>query len=230
MRVTSEELSRNWQAVRTRIAGACVQAQRPAAAVTLVAVSKKQPAAAVRAVYATGQRAFGESYVQEALAKQAELADLAIVWHFIGRVQANKTRVLATQFAWVHGLAHPLHAQRLHEQRPPELPPLNVCVQVNLSGEATKEGVMPEALAPLLAQCAQLPRLRVRGLMTLPAPTADELEQRRVFRELRQLRDQVATPDCPLAALSMGMSDDLVAAIIEGATLVRIGTAIFGAR
>ncbi|MBK1641656.1 YggS family pyridoxal phosphate-dependent enzyme [Chromatium okenii] len=228
--MTSEELSRNWHTVRTRIAGACAQAQRPADAVALVAVSKKQPAAAVRALYASGQRAFGESYVQEALAKQAELADLAIVWHFIGRVQANKTRALATQFAWVHGLADAVHAQRLHEQRPPELPPLNVCVQVNLSGEATKEGVMPEAVAPLLAQCAQLPRLRVRGLMTLPAPTADEHEQRRSFQALRQLRNQVATPDCALAELSMGMSDDLVAAIIEGATLVRIGTAIFGAR
>jgi PLP dependent protein len=228
--VNNDDFADNLRCVHAQITAACVRAGRAPETVRLIAVSKNQAAAALRAVYASGQRDFGESYVQEALEKQGALADLALDWHFIGRIQANKTRQIAAHFNWVHGLADPVHARRLHDQRPPELPPLNVCVQVNVSGEASKDGVAPDAVAALLAQCAALPRLRVRGLMTLPAPSADELTQRQPFQTLRQLREQLATPSCPLAELSMGMSDDLAAAILEGATLVRIGTAIFGAR
>ena len=228
--MNSDDFAENLWRVHTQIAAACARAGRAPETVKLVAVSKKQPAAALRAVYACGQRAFGESYLQEALEKQALLADLALEWHFIGRIQANKTRHIAAHFAWVHGLADAAHARRLHEQRPLELPPLKVCLQVNLSGEASKEGVMPAALAELLAQCAELPRLQVCGLMTLPAPSVGESTQRQPFLMLRQLRDQLATPTCPLSELSMGMSDDLAAALVEGATLVRIGTAIFGTR
>jgi PLP dependent protein len=228
--VNNDDFADNLRCVHAQITAACVRAGRAPETVRLIAVSKNQAAAALRAVYASGQRDFGESYVQEALEKQVALADLALDWHFIGRIQANKTRQIAAHFNWVHGLADPVHARRLHDQRPPELPPLNVCVQVNVSGEASKDGVAPDAVAALLAQCAALPRLRVRGLMTLPAPSADELTQRQPFQTLRQLREQLATPSCPLAELSMGMSDDLAAAILEGATLVRIGTAIFGAR
>ena len=217
--------------VLARIRAATERAARPDGAVTLIAVSKKQPADAIRAAYAAGQRAFGESYVQEALDKQAQLADLTeIDWHFIGRIQANKTRQLAAHFDWIHGLADIAHARRLSEQRPAKRPPLNVCLQVNLSGETRKGGVTPEAVGALLAECRMLPGLRVRGLMTLPAPAEDEAEQRCPFRALRDLRDRLATPDCPLDVLSMGMSDDLEAAILEGATCVRIGTAVFGAR
>jgi hypothetical protein len=155
---------------------------------------------------------------------------LALEWHFIGRIQANKTRQIAAHFAWVHGLSDPAHALRLNDQRPPELPPLNVCLQVNVSGEASKAGVEPAELPELLAVCAAQPRLRVRGLMALPAAATDELAQRQPFAALRNLRDQFATPESPLECLSMGMSDDLEAAILEGATMVRIGTAIFGTR
>mgnify|MGYP001811167340 CR=1 FL=1 len=193
-------------------------------------MSKKQSAEAIRAAYEAGQRAFGEIYLQEALDKISQLADLDIDWHFIGRIQANKTRQIATHFAWVHGLADPAHARRLSEQRPGEMPPLNVCLQVNLSGEPSKGGVEPSATADLLDLCETLPGLRVRGLMTLPAPSDDETAQRQPFRALRMLRDQLATPTQPLSCLSMGMSDDLEAAILEGATFVRIGTAIFGER
>lgn len=203
---------------------------RPAGSVALLAVSKRQGAAAIRAAYAAGQRAFGESYVQEATAKQAELADLPIEWHFIGRIQGNKTRQIAAGFAWVHSLCDPRHARRLDAQRPPGLPPLQACIQVNTSGEASKEGLAPEAVADLLAECAPLPRIRIRGLMTLPAPAQDEAGQRAPLRALRELRDRLATPDSPLSVLSMGMSDDLEAAVAEGATLVRIGTAVFGPR
>jgi len=217
--------------VLARIQAAAKRAGRPVDAVGLIAVSKQQPVAAIRAAYRAGQRAFGESYLQEALTKQAQLTDLTdIEWHFVGRIQSNKTRQIAAHFDWVHGLADPGHARRLSEQRPVGRSPLNVCLQVNLSGETTKGGVAPEALGPLLEHCRALPGLCVRGLMTLPAPSEDEATQRRPFRQLRELRDRFATPDCPLEVLSMGMSDDLEAAILEGATLVRIGSAIFGAR
>jgi pyridoxal phosphate enzyme (YggS family) len=216
--------------VRARIQAATRSAGRPPEAVGLIAVSKLQGAAAVRTAFVAGQRAFGENYVQEALDKQAALTDLAIEWHFIGRIQANKTRVIAASFDWVHGLADAGHARRLSDQRPAGRPPLKACIQVNTSGEASKGGVPPEAVADLLAACAGLSGLRVVGLMTLPAPGADPQAQRAPLRALRLLRDRLATPERPLTVLSMGMSDDLEAAILEGATLVRIGTAIFGAR
>jgi PLP dependent protein len=216
--------------VRARIKSACVQAGRPPDSVGLIAVSKRQGAEAIRTAYLAGQRAFGESYVQEALDKQSALTDLAIEWHFIGRIQANKTRLIAEGFDWVHGLADPGHARRLSEQRPDGVAPLKVCIQVNLDGESSKSGVPPKSVPDLLAVCTELPGLRVAGLMALPAPRPDLKRQREPLRALRQLRDRLATPDCPLECLSMGMSDDLEAAVLEGATLVRIGTAIFGAR
>ena len=229
--MTPSDIAQHRNQVLARIQASTERACRPAGSVVLIAVSKKQSAEAIRAAHAAGQRAFGESYLQEALDKQALLVDLSdIEWHFIGRIQSNKTRQIAAHFDWVHGVADLGHARRLSEQRPASRPPLNVCLQINLSGEASKGGVEPDEVGALLEQCRELPGLRVRGLMTLPALSEDETEQRRPFRALRELRDRLATPDCPLDVLSMGMSDDLEAAILEGATQVRIGTAVFGAR
>ncbi|EGV18183.1 YggS family pyridoxal phosphate-dependent enzyme [Thiocapsa marina] len=217
--------------VQARIRAAVERARRPPGSVALLAVSKTHGSDAVRAAYAAGQRAFGESYAQEAIEKIALLADLAdIEWHFIGRIQGNKTRQIATRFDWVHGLSDAAHARRLSEQRPSELPPLKVCIQVNVSGETTKGGVEPDAVAAMIAACETLPGLDVRGLMTLPAPAEDDDSRRAPFRALRLLRDRLATPNRPLECLSMGMSDDLEAAILEGSTLVRVGTAVFGPR
>jgi len=226
----ADPIAAHLAAVHSRIREAAARAARDPADIALLAVSKKQPASAIRAAFGAGQRAFGESYVQEGLEKIADLADLAIEWHFIGRVQSNKTRAIAEHFDWVHGLCDLGHAQRLSEQRPSARGALNVCLQVNLSGEASKGGVAPEALPELLAECRALPGLRLRGLMTLPAPAEEEAAQRAPFRALRELRERLATPDCPLEHLSMGMSHDLEAAVLEGATLVRIGTALFGPR
>lgn len=228
--ISDKAIAARLEGVGERIRAAAERAQRPPDSVELLAVSKTHGADAVRAAYAAGQRAFGESYVQEAIEKIEQLRDLDITWHFIGRIQANKTRQIAAHFHWVHGLWDPAHARRLSAQRPPDLPALNVCIQVNVSGEATKGGVEPHEVAALIAECAALPALAVRGLMALPAPADSEDAQREPFRLLRTLRDQLATPACPLACLSMGMSDDLEAAILEGATLVRVGTAVFGPR
>lgn len=200
--------------------------------VTLLAVSKMQPATAVRAAHAAGQRHFGENYVQEALDKMAALADLRaeLQWHLIGPLQSNKTRPVAEAFDWVHGVDRLKIAQRLSEQRPAGLAPLNVCLQVNVSGEASKSGVDPAELAALAHAVAALPRLRLRGLMSIPEP-ADTLDaQRRPHRQLRELLDRLNADGLALDTLSMGMSADLEAAVLEGATLVRIGTAIFGTR
>jgi pyridoxal phosphate enzyme (YggS family) len=228
--MNEQAIAENLAGVLARIRDAERRYGRPQGSVALLAVSKLHPAEAIRAAFAAGQRAFGESYVQEALAKQAALSDLPIEWHFIGRIQSNKTRQIAEHFDWVHSLCDPHHARRLDAQRPPLLPPLQACIQVNTSGETSKEGLAAEAVADLLAACAPLRRIRIRGLMTLPAPSADETEQRRPLAALRNLRDRLATAEQPLAVLSMGMSDDLEAAIAEGATLVRIGTAVFGPR
>jgi PLP dependent protein len=216
--------------VQGRIRAAERRYGRPEGSVALVAVSKVQPADAIRAAFAAGQCAFGESYVQEAVAKLAELADLPCEWHFIGRIQGNKTRPIAEHFAWVHSLCNLNHARRLAAQRPAHLPPLRACIQVNTSGEASKEGLAPDQVAGFLAECGSLDRVQILGLMTLPAASRDETEQRRPLRGLRELRDRLASPACPLDVLSMGMSDDLEAAVAEGATLVRIGTAVFGPR
>lgn len=228
--MSSDSIAAHLATVQARIREAAIRAGRDPASIALLAVSKKQPASAIRAAHAAGQTRFGESYVQEALDKIAELDDLALEWHFIGRIQSNKTRVIAEHFDWVHGLCDAAHARRLNDQRPSARGPLNVCLQVNLSGEASKGGVEPDALAALLDQCRTLAMLRVRGLMTLPAPAEREAGQREPFRLLREWRERLATAECPLESLSMGMSHDLEAAILEGATLVRIGTAVFGPR
>ena len=216
--------------VRNRIERAENQYHRAAHSVTLLAVSKSLPAEYVRAVYDAGQHCFGESYVQEALDKIAALDRLAIEWHFVGRVQSNKTRAIADAFSWVHGVDRFRIAQRLSEQRPAHLPPLNICLQVNLSREASKAGIDVDRLTELAHAVLALPRLRLRGLMAIPEQTRDFKEQRKLFRELRLARDKLGDEGLVLDTLSMGMSDDLEAAIAEGATIVRVGTAIFGTR
>ncbi len=220
----------NLARVRERIAAAEARYGRPADSVALLAVSKVHGPERIRAAYAAGQTAFGESYVQEALDKQATLAPLPLQWHFVGRVQTNKTRDIAAHFDWVHGLCELKHARRLGAQRPADTAPLKVCIQVNLSGEASKAGIEPAALGELLGACREIGGIALQGLMTLPAPADDLAAQRRPFAALRALRDRHATPNLPLATLSMGMTADLEAAVAEGATMVRIGTAIFGQR
>lgn len=215
------------QAVRARIATAARAAGRAPDTVELLAVSKTFGVDAIRAAAVAGQQAFGESYVQEALVKIAALTDLSLTWHFIGPLQRNKTGVVAEHFDWVHSVDRAIIAQRLNDARPAALHPLNVCVQVNVSGEVSKSGVSPADLPALVDVVAQLPRLQLRGLMAIPAPSANVDQQRAQFRLLRQLRDRL---DVPIDTLSMGMSDDLEAAIAEGATLVRVGSAIFGGR
>ncbi|MDA8256030.1 MAG: YggS family pyridoxal phosphate-dependent enzyme [Betaproteobacteria bacterium] len=224
-------IAANLQAVRARIAAACVAAGRAPGSVELLAVSKTWPAESVRAAVAAGQRAFGENYVQEAVGKVTELGGLGLEWHFIGPLQSNKTRPVAENFAWVHTVDRLKIAERLAAQRPLNLPPLQICVQVNVSGEASKSGCVPEQAIELAAAVARLPGLRLRGLMAIPEPTADTARQRRQFAALRQTLERInAERDCRLDTLSMGMTDDLEAAIMEGATMVRIGTAIFGRR
>jgi pyridoxal phosphate enzyme (YggS family) len=224
------DLADRLRAVRARIERAARDAGRDPAEIRLLAVSKTRPPEEIRALYALGEHAFGENYAQEAEPKLAALADLAIDWHHIGRIQSNKTRLLAAHYAWVHGLEDPRHALRLNDQRPSHLPPLNLCIQVNVSGEPSKGGVQPDEVDALARDVAGLPRLRLRGLMAIPEPATDPAAQRRPFRQLRELRDRLNAGGLELDTLSMGMSDDLEAAIAEGATLVRIGTALFGPR
>lgn len=222
----------NIQQVRARIATACERARRPVQSVTLLCVSKTFSAGHVRAAFDAGERRFGENYVQEGLDKIAALADLRpqIEWHLIGPLQSNKTRAVAAQFDWVHGIDRLKVAQRLSEQRPADLPPLNVLLQVNVSGEASKSGLAPGEAAEVARQVAALPRLRLRGLMSIPEPASDEAAQRAPHRALREMLERLRADGLALDTLSMGMSADLEAAILEGATIVRIGTAIFGAR
>lgn len=215
-------------AVRQRMRRAEQAAGRPEGSVHLIAVSKTQPIEALMAAYQCGQRDFGENYLQEALTKQDRLAHFDIAWHFIGPIQSNKTRPIAARFDWVHSVDRLKIAERLSEQRPADLPPLNICIQVNVSEEASKSGVSLEALPGLLAAVAKLPRLRLRGLMAIPEPSADPERQRQAFRVLREAFDGLA--DYGLDTLSMGMSDDLEAAAQEGTTVVRVGTAVFGPR
>ena len=200
----------------------------------LLAVSKTWPAASVREAVAAGQRAFGENYVQEAIDKAAQLAGLSLEsgleWHFIGPLQSNKTRPVAASFAWVHSVDRLKIAERLAAQRPPGLAPLQVCIQVNVSGEASKSGCAPDQAAALAHAVAAVPRLHLRGLMAIPEPGEDRSLQRSRFALLRQLRDRLNAEGLSLDTLSMGMSEDLEPAIMEGATIVRIGTAIFGKR
>ncbi|HAO00847.1 MAG TPA: YggS family pyridoxal phosphate-dependent enzyme [Halomonas sp.] len=231
--MTDNALPESLASARERLRRALEDAGRSPTSATLLAVSKTKPAEMLREAWQHGQREFGENYLQEALDKQAALEDLdGIVWHFIGPLQSNKTRAVAEQFAWVHSVDRLKIAKRLSEQRPVALPPLNVCLQVNISREATKSGVLPEGTLALAQEIAALPGLALRGLMAIPAPTETLEAQRQPLAALRQLLEelQAALPEAPLDTLSMGMSDDLEAAVLEGATLVRLGTAIFGAR
>jgi pyridoxal phosphate enzyme (YggS family) len=206
------------------------KSQRNPADIRLLAVSKTRPAAELRAAYACGLREFGESYLQEALPKMAELADLPLIWHFIGPLQSNKTRAIAERFHWVHSVDREKIARRLSEQRPPGAPPLQVCIQLNISGEASKSGVTPAQLPALVQSVQALPRLRLRGLMAIPATTANTALQRLAFARVRSALEELRPLAPAMDTLSMGMSGDFESAIAEGATLVRIGTAIFGAR
>ncbi|ROL90456.1 MULTISPECIES: YggS family pyridoxal phosphate-dependent enzyme [Pseudomonas] len=217
--------------VSARIRAAAQASQRDESSIHLLAVSKTKPAAALREAYAAGLRDFGENYLQEALGKQAELGDLPLSWHFIGPIQSNKTRAIAENFAWVHSVDRLKIAQRLSEQRPADLPPLNICIQVNVSGEASKSGCTPADLPALASAISALPRLKLRGLMAIPEPTEDRAAQDAAFAAVRSLNDNLCDSlDLPTDTLSMGMSHDLEAAIAQGATWVRIGTALFGAR
>jgi pyridoxal phosphate enzyme (YggS family) len=229
-----ESIERALQVVKRRIETACSGAGRGATAVHLLAVSKTFGAEAIRAAHAAGQRAFGENYVQEALPKIAALAALEprIEWHLIGPLQSNKTRVVAEQFDWVHSIDRLKIAERLAAQRPQDLPPLQLCLQVNVSGEASKSGVAPEHLAELALAVAALPqdRVRLRGLMAIPEAAAGEAAQRAPHRRLREMLLALNERGLALDTLSMGMSADLEAAVAEGATLLRVGTAIFGSR
>jgi len=220
----------NLHSVHERIARACAAAGRDVNEVTLLPVSKTFGPDAVREAFAAGETAFGENYIQEGVEKQALLADLAIEWHCIGPIQSNKTRLVASHFAWAHAVDRLKIAQRLAEQRPPALPPLNVCLQVNIDGGPTKSGVAPHEAAALAREIAALPRLRLRGLMTIPEPVEDFDAQVAVHRRARALFDALRADGLDLDTLSMGMTADLEAAVHAGSTMVRVGTAIFGGR
>jgi pyridoxal phosphate enzyme (YggS family) len=217
----------NLSSVSARIDAAARAAGRDTASVGLLAVSKTKPAQAVREAYAAGIKDVGENYLQEALSKQEALTDLPLTWHFIGPIQSNKTRAIAEHFDWVHSVDRLKIAQRLAEQRPAGLAPLNICLQVNISGEASKAGCVPADLPELAKAVAALPGLRLRGLMAIPEPSTDPARQNAVFAEVRALSERL---NLGLDTLSMGMSEDLEAAIAQGATWVRVGTALFGAR
>ncbi|UTW10565.1 YggS family pyridoxal phosphate-dependent enzyme [Marinobacterium rhizophilum] len=217
-------------AVRAQITQAAQCAGRAPQSIQLLAVSKTRQADELRQAFAAGQQAFGENYLQEGLDKIAALADLAIEWHFIGPIQSNKTRPIAEHFHWVHSVDRTKVARRLSEQRPANLAPLNICLQVNISAEASKSGCLPADAMALAREVAQLPRLRLRGLMAIPAATDDPKQQQQAFGDLRKLLQRLQAELPQLDTLSMGMSADLEAAIGEGASIVRIGTAIFGPR
>jgi len=220
----------NLQSVRQRIAAACAAAHRGVGEVQLLAVSKTFGPEAVREAFAAGQRAFGENYIQEAVEKIGLLADLPLEWHCVGPIQSNKTRLVATHFQWAHSVDRLKTAQRLSEQRPEGMPPLQVCIQVNIDGGPTKSGVAPRDVLALAREVIQLPRLVLRGLMTIPEPADGFAAQQAVHLRARALFDGLRAEGLPLDTLSMGMTADLEAAIAAGATMVRVGTAIFGAR
>ncbi|MFD1217538.1 YggS family pyridoxal phosphate-dependent enzyme [Microbulbifer celer] len=225
-------IAENLNAVSERIVTACRSCDRADDSVTLLAVSKTRPAADLRAAYDAGQRHFGENYLQEALEKQSALTDCDITWHFIGPLQSNKSRDVAEHFHWMHSVDRLKIARRLSEQRAAGMPPLNICLQVNIDDEDSKSGVAPEKLPALAEAVVALPNLRLRGLMAIPARRIGDEDQRTPFRQLAALLDQLREqlPDAELDTLSMGMSGDMEAAIFSGATIVRIGTDIFGAR
>ncbi len=223
-------IASNLQAVRIAIAEATARAGRSADGVTLLAVSKTFAHDAIGEAYRAGQTRFAENYVQEASEKIDALKDLSIEWHFIGPIQSNKTRIIAERFSWVHSVDRFKIAERLSSQRPAHFPPLQICLQVNISGEESKSGVSPDQAGELALAVSTLPRIQLRGLMAIPAPGNDIERQRRPFAQLRQLLDRLNSQGLDLDTLSMGMSHDFAAAIAEGSTMVRIGTAIFGNR
>ncbi len=223
-------LSQRLNGVVRRINDAATRFARESESITLIAVSKTRRSEELRALANEGVHRFGENYLQEALDKMAELSDLTLEWHFIGPIQSNKTRSIAEHFDWVHSVDRLKIAQRLSEQRPAQLQPLNICLQVNISGEASKSGVPPDELPELATQVAQLPHLRLRGLMAIPAPAETFEAQCQPFRALRLAMERLNAEGLALDTLSMGMSDDLEAAIAEGATMVRVGSALFGPR
>lgn len=225
-----DTIDANLQAVKARIEAAAKQCGRNANDIELLAVSKTFGADAVRSAHAAGQRAFGENYVQEAVEKIATLSGLPLTWHFIGPIQSNKTRQIAENFDWVHSIDRLKIAERLAAARPATRAPLQVCIQVNIGDETSKSGIAPTEALGLAHAIAKLPQLNLRGLMTIPPASSDISVQRSYFAQLRRLRDNIALQDCPLDTLSMGMSGDIEAAIAEGSTMVRVGTAIFGSR
>ncbi|SCZ61906.1 YggS family pyridoxal phosphate-dependent enzyme [Thiohalomonas denitrificans] len=230
MTYNNDNLTRRLEAVRDRLRRAEKRFGREEAAVALVAVSKTRPAEAIRACAEAGQQLFGESYLQEATDKVTALFGLNLQWHFIGPIQSNKTRPIAENFQWVHSVDRLKIARRLSEQRPEGIPPLNICLQVNVSGEVSKSGAGLDELPNLAHEVTALPNLRLRGLMCIPAPADDFEKQREPFRKLREAKTALQRDGLDLDTLSMGMSHDLEAAVAEGATMVRIGTAIFGPR
>ncbi|TLY80809.1 MAG: YggS family pyridoxal phosphate-dependent enzyme [Gammaproteobacteria bacterium] len=230
MLMDPQNLPQRVRDVRNRIERAAASGERSVDCITLLAVSKAQPPELMRAAAALGVRDFGESYLQEALEKMAALREVELTWHFVGRLQANKTRPIAESFAWVHGVDRLKIAERLAAQRPYYAPPLNLCLQVNVAGETAKAGVAPADLPALAAAVAALPRVRLRGLMCIPPEEADAARQRAWFARLRQLLQSLNNSGARLDTLSMGMSADFEAAILEGATIVRVGSALFGPR
>lgn len=224
------DIARALEGVRARINEAERKFGRVPGSVSLLAVSKKKPPEAVRIAYSAGQTAFGENHLQEALAKMDALADLPLEWHFIGPVQSNKTRSIATRFDWVHSIDRIKVARRLDEQRPSDLPPIKACIQINVSDEPSKSGIRFDELADFAREISTLPRLELRGLMAIPEPTVDFEAQRRPMRKMRDALEELKGQGLALDTLSMGMTDDMEAAIAEGATVVRVGTAIFGRR
>ena len=216
--------------LRERVRLAAEKSQRTPGDIQILAVSKTQPAGAIRAAWRGGLTEFGESYLQEALAKITELHDLPLTWHFIGPIQSNKSRAIAEHFSWVHSVDRSKIAQRLNEHRPATLPPLQICLQVNISAEQSKSGVSLDELPRLASEVLLLPRLQLRGLMAIPAPSSDPAQQRAAFAKLRLALEQLQSLAPALDTLSMGMSDDLEAAIAEGSTIVRVGGGIFGPR
>ncbi len=226
----SISVSANLAQVRKRIELASLAVGRPVDAVKLLAVSKTMPAQAVREAHAAGQLAFGENYIQEAVDKMLSLADLPLEWHCIGPIQSNKTKLVADNFAWVHSIDRLKIAERLSAQRPAHLPALQVCLQVNVDGGSNKSGVAPSELMALAQAVAKLPQLQLRGIMTIPEPAENEAAARAVHRQAKALFDSLNAAGLKLDTLSMGMTGDLEAAIAEGSTCVRVGTAIFGQR
>ena len=228
--MNEQQLQDNIAKLLQRLRLAAQKSQRISEDIQLLAVSKSQPVEAIRAAFACGLRQFGESYLQEALAKIAALQDLPLCWHFIGPIQSNKARAIAENFTWVHSVDRVKIAQRLSRYRPAAMAPLQICLQVNISSEASKSGVLPEALPQLVREVLPLPGLQLRGLMAIPAPGAEPAQQRAAFAQVREALQQLRALAPDLDTLSMGMSDDMEAAIAEGATIVRVGSAIFGAR